>query len=106
MPFVHAEGVEWPDAYKVPPACAEGFAYVAPVDFCGAPEPVRFSIPTAPPPAPAPPPQPRGLLHRLLGRPAAPMPPPQACSGDHLLAIMLPVLQEIGARRVYCRYDG
>jgi hypothetical protein len=67
-------------------------------------------------------PQQRSILDRLLGRQrpsGSPPPSPSRREEDkqrsqrayeqrrqQVLAIMIPALREIGARRVYCRYDG
>jgi hypothetical protein len=61
---------------------------------------------------------PRGLLGLLLGHRARPASAPEprltleqqqeasAYRGQHVLALIVSALREIGVRRVYCRYDG
>lgn len=88
MPFVYDETeIKWPDdGSEPPPPRPDQFVYLAPPEFGGAREPVRFSI----------------------------VPPGAATdAGDRWkklaqqnLAIMVSALREIGGWRAYCRYDG
>ena len=121
MPYYFGEGdpgwnEDGEDEYR-PPKVAQ-FRYLPPPDVGGPPGPVRFSdqppaaspLPRAAPPTPS-------LLDRLLGRRPPPSPPAprltweeqqqeQERRGQHALALFVAALREIGARRVYGRYDG
>jgi hypothetical protein len=134
MPFVYDQTeVEWPeDDSDLPPPRADQFVYLPPPEFGGAREPVHFSVvsiaaaaelrqpegrqPQAPTASPG-----RSLWDRLMGRPRASDPPQPRSSYEEerrrrekaheqrrqlFLAIAIPELREIGARRAYCRYDG
>jgi hypothetical protein len=128
--------VELPDDdSELPPPRADQFVYFPASEFGGGREPVRFSVPSLgdvvepaePPhvaqphqePAPTTPPR-RGILDRLL-RWSRPLGPPQPSSFQErqresqrmaerrirrLFAVIKPALREIGAQRIYCRYDG
>jgi hypothetical protein len=98
-----------------PPKVSQ-FRYLPPPDLGGPPHPVRFSDQVPEPVASRPQPAP-SLLDRLLGRrqraPAAVRHPTwrehqreQERRGQHWLALVAQALREIGARRVYGRYDG
>jgi len=81
MPFVCAPLEEGWDGD--PPL--ERFQYVAPAEFGGAPEPVRFSLDV--------PARQDGERDPSLAR-------------QELFAIVIPELRRAGVRRVLCRYDG
>jgi hypothetical protein len=96
------------------------FHLLPPPESIGHHESVQFSDQIPPPPA-FPLPQasfgPRGLLGLLLGhRAGPPAPTPRltleqqqelsAYRQQHMLALVVAALREIGVRRVYCRYDG
>lgn len=116
MPYVYdMTQVEWPEDdedFEPPPPRPEQFAYLAPPDFGGAREPVRFVDPSAgiavqsnvsAPEKPS-------FLQRIvgsLGRGQSNPPPPIVDDyGREIMRVLLPALREIGIRRLYCRYDG
>jgi hypothetical protein len=121
MPYYFGEGdPNWDETGDGEPIRFDYFHYLPAPDIGGAPEPVRFSDQpplVAPEPAAAPAAPRPGLLDRLLGRPQTTSPPvvrptwqqqraEQQRRGQHVLALLVVALREIGARRVYCRYDG
>lgn len=94
MPFIYDESeIEWPDDDSEPPRPrVDQFLYMVPVDFGGEREPVRFTAYGALIPSP----EPKSPWHR------------QGSSeySEQGLAILVPALRDLGARRAYCRYDG
>jgi hypothetical protein len=123
MPFVYSEeDMEWPedagDDYEPPPPLPEQFEYLAPPDFGGAREPVKFSdspSARAASTGPKPPLKARLLMwglskilpgagdfmaHRKQQEQDA------ARRRQQLFAIMVPALRQLGGRRVHCVYDG
>jgi hypothetical protein len=136
MPFVHDESeIEWPEDGTEPgPPRPEEFVYIPAPQFGGPPAPVRFAMPSrdgraAPQHAAEPdagrPPQARptqkdGLWQRILRWFGSGPPRSQSRVTEDLarrrreaeerqegvLSVMVPALRNIGARRVYCRYDG
>ena len=111
------------DDFEQPPPRPDQFVYVAPPDFGGAPEPVRFSVAAEPegPETGSNGPPTRGLWNRLLGwwRPSEEEERRQEIRHElerreqkqlrrrqRFFAAMIPELRKTGVRRVYCRYDG
>ena len=132
MPFVYDQTqVAWPDDdTEPPPPRVDQFVYIAAADFGGGRPPVRFDVPplrgaadsTPEQPAPPPPapPQERGGVRKFLQgllaqRPSTPTPAqPRVHQArreweqrwERIRSIMIPALQQIGGRRICCRYDG
>jgi hypothetical protein len=123
MPFVYSEeDMEWPedadDDYEPPPPLPEQFEYLAPPDFGGAPEPVKFSdSPSAKAASTGPkPPLKARMFIWVLGKvlPGAgdfmaqrkQQEQDAARRRQQLFGIMVPALRQLGGRRVHCVYDG
>jgi len=106
MPFIYDETqVEWPDDdTEPPPPRRDQFVYLPPPQFGGAREPVRFSVASF---------TGQSLLLSpiswLLSRSSRASLASHRQHASHrqrLLAVVVPELRQIGARRAYCRYDG
>jgi hypothetical protein len=126
MPFVHSEeDVEWPedapDDYEPPEPKLEDFQYLPPPEFGGATEPVRFSISGDPKQAKhrnRAPKLPLGLrilmwvLRQVLPGSKdlmAQLKQQEQQMAEHrakLFATLIPALQEAGAQKLVCVYDG
>lgn len=121
MPFVYIEAeMEWPedagDDYEPPPPRADQFEYLAPPDFGGASEPVKFSDSASAERAGK---SPSLLLKAwmwMLGK-AYPgvgeiltermrQTQKAARRRQRLFSVMVPALRQLGGRRVHCVYDG
>ena len=123
MPFVYSEeDQEWPedagDDYEPAPPLPEQFEYLAPPDFGGAREPVKFSDSAEAKVASTGPKRPlkERIFLWLLGKtlPGAgdfmaqrkQQQQDAARRRQQLFAVMIPALRQIGGRRVRCVYDG
>ena len=123
MPFVYSEeDLEWPedaaDDYEPPPPRPEQFVYLAPPDFGGAREPVRFSDSASAKRASTGPSLPlkTRLLMWVLGKslPGAGdflaqrkrQAQEAALRRQRLFSVMVPALRQLGGRQVHCVYDG
>jgi len=110
MPFVYDETqVEWPDEDTEPPRPrADQFVYIAPSEFGGGRAPVRFDVPPLQSPlqasAPELPSQSRPQGWNAEDRERAKREWEQRW--ERIRSIVIPALQQIGGRRIYCRYDG
>jgi hypothetical protein len=97
MPFVCPTEFTWTKEDGFEPVPVDQFVYISPPDYCGTIEPVRFSI-VAPDVSPEP---------QQLETPTRKDRQRQyERSWQQFVAFMVPALREMGARRVYCRYDG
>jgi hypothetical protein len=126
MPYCFGEGDPgWhrgDEAYVYRPPNASQFRYLPPPELGGRPDPVRFSDrvpdpPTSYPAQPAPAAEGPSLMAELFGlRRRLPPPAPRLTPeqqqaertrhGQHAIALVVAALREIGAWRIYCRYDG
>jgi hypothetical protein len=125
MPFVYDESeVEWPeddDDFEPPPPRADQFIYIPPLEFGGAPEPVRFSL--APrPDEPRSDAQPAWSIwdrlqdwwraseeetrRREIEQAVEKRRRKHLRRRQRFFAAVIPALQKTGARRIRCRYDG
>ena len=98
MPFVYDQSqIEWNDEENDPPEPETSqFEYIPPPLFGGAAEPVRFVVPSLDEVPAAPVMFNGGYSHN-------------AAHDNHmmrLIAVVVPAMRELGARRAYCRYDG
>jgi len=92
MPFVYdLTQEEWTDdEAEPPPPRVDQFVYIAASDFGGGRAPVRFDVPTEGP----------HEQNREHAKPEW-----EQC-WERTRSIVIPALQQIGGRRIYCRYDG
>lgn len=113
MPYVFDQTeVEWEDEdAEPPPPAASRFQYLAPPEFGGASAPVRFSL-AAPEAGTAPTARSAAsgltaVFSRILGGAPKPRDPEaQAKRTQGMFASLVTALKAMGARQVYCRYDG
>lgn len=120
MPFVFDESeVEYPeDDTDLPPPRADQFVYLPAPDYSGVRGEVRFSWdpPVDPDGAQQGGTRPKGIFERFFGAWSGSA-PQQSQSQEEVsrrilfrrqqsFAVMIPLLRELGVRRVYCRYDG
>jgi len=105
MPFIYdMSDVEWPDDdSEPPPPKPEQFQYLRPPEFGGARDPVRFEDPSR---AGAPSPSSRRIVDRLLGRSQPTTRDDWKEKAREFVSTMVLELRALGARSVYCRYDG
>lgn len=123
MPFVYnEEEMEWPedagDDYEPPPPRPDQFEYLAPPDFGGAREPVKFSDSASAEHAGTGPSLPLkarlwmwilGKAHPAVGDILAQRKRQEqeaALRRQRLFSVMVPALRQMGGRRVHCVYDG
>ncbi len=123
MPFVYSEEeMEWPedaaDDYEPPPPRPDQFEYLAPPDFGGAREPVKFSDSASAKLASRGPSLPLrtriamwvlgkslpGVGEMLTQRKRQSQ--EAAVRRQKLFSVMVPALRQMGGRRVHCVYDG
>lgn len=115
MPYYFGEeDIGWPEDETDPPPKLEQFHYIAASDFTGKTAPVTFTVPDIDPSfgqerqSAAK----RSFLDRLLGRNIQPVSQPAYSSEyfekrqQQLVALMVPVLKDLGVKQLYCRYDG
>jgi hypothetical protein len=116
MPFFYDQTeIDWPeDGPDLPSPRGDQFVYQSTFEYTGVRDPVHFLLASIGPPVeprPAERSESRGILARLLGRPRPSRSPQQPQSSREererrFTAITVRELREIGAQRVYCRYDG
>jgi hypothetical protein len=123
MPFVYSEeDQEWPedagDEYEPAPPLPEQFEYLAPPEFGGAREPVKFSDSPSAKAASTGPTRPlkERMFLWLVGKtlPGAgdfmaqrkQQEQDAARRRQQLFAVMIPPLRQLGGRYVHCVYDG
>jgi hypothetical protein len=85
------------------------FQYLAPPDFDGAVEPVRFSLPTLRErikPLQMPQPLPQTFFQRLFGRQSFDTARYELEYEQTFMALVIAALLALGVNRAYCRYDG